>query len=442
MKIVEMRVTPVAMADPPLFSSYGLHAPYALRTIIELVSEDGITGIGETYGGDRALVHLEQAKSAVIGRSAWDLARLESSLDDLYADARAPSSAEVAAGIEATQTFILPGENSQDIAMRMYAAIEVAALDLIGKAIGVPVCELLGGRVRDEVPFSAYLFYKLAGGGGVGEDAREDEYGEVMTVDAIVGEARQMIAKYGFGSIKLKGGVLDPQVEIDSILAMRDALGPDMPLRIDPNGAWSVETSVRVGTALAGALEYLEDPAPGAAEMGEVRRRLLAAGIDTPLASNNAMTSWADIPAALATDTAQVILADHHYWGGLRAVTQLGRLCETLGIGLSMHSNSHLGISLLAMTHVAAATPHLTFASDTHYPWQQAQDEVLAGGRVQIQNGAVAVPTTPGLGGELDWDALARGRERYERCGYRRRDDQLEMQRHVDASWVRLAPRW
>jgi glucarate dehydratase len=91
---------------------------------------------------------------------------------------------------------------------------------------------------------------------------------------------------------------------------------------------------------------------------------------------------------------------------------------------------------------VAAATPHLTFASDTHYPWQQERDEVLVGGRVPIRNGAVVVPTAPGLGGELDQDALARGRQRYERCGYRRRDDQLEMQRHVDARWVRLAPRW
>jgi glucarate dehydratase len=176
--------------------------------------------------------------------------------------------------------------------------------------------------------------------------------------------------------------------------------------------------------------------------MGEVRRRLLAAGIETPLASNNAITSWADIPPALATGSAQVILADHHYWGGLRAVTHLGLLCETLGIGLSMHSNSHLGVSLLAMTHLAAATPHLTFASDTHYPWQQERDEVLAGGRVQIRNGVVAVPTGPGLGGELDQDALARGQERYQGCGYCRRDDQLEMQRHLDASWVRLAPRW
>ena len=441
MKIVEMRVTPVAMADPPLLSSYGLHAPYALRTVVELVSDDGLTGAAETHGGDRTLAQLEQARPAVVGRDAYDLARLSTAVDALFAgptaDARRGSQA-----VEATQTFILPGENSADVAARVFGALEVAALDLIGKATGVPVSDLLGGRVRDEVPFSAYLFYKRAGGGGLGDDSREDRWGAALDSAAIVRQAREMVAAYGFGSIKLKGGVLPPDEEIAAILALRDAFGPQMPLRIDPNGAWTVETSIRVGVALAGTLEYLEDPTPGVDGMAAVRRGLLAAGVETPLASNNALTSFADLPAALAAGSVQVILSDHHYWGGLRAITQLGRLCETFGIGLSMHSNSHLGLSLLAMVHLAAATPHLTFASDTHYPWQRAEDEILASGRVAFQGGAVRVPSSPGLGAELDRDALARGRERYERGGYRNRDDEVEMRRHVDPSWRRLAPRW
>lgn len=442
MKIVDMRVTPVAMADPPLFSSYGLHGPYALRTIVELVSEDGVIGFSETHGGERPLLQLEQSRAEVIGRNAYDLARLSRALDDMYGGAQTGVEPGLETVIETSQTFILPGENSTDVSLRVFGAIEVAALDLIGKATGVPICDLLGGRVRDEVPFSAYLFYKRAGGGGVGSDSREDEWGEVMDSAALVREARQMISSYGFGSIKLKGGVLPPDQEIEATQALREEFGPQVPLRIDPNGAWSVETSVRVGTALGDMLEYLEDPTAGVAGMGEVRRRLRSAGIETLLASNNAMTSWADIPPALAAGAVQVILSDHHYWGGLRAVVQLGRLCESFGIGLSMHSNSHLGPSLLAMVHVAAATPHLNFASDTHYPWQQAQDELLVGGRLTIKDGVVAVPTGPGLGGDLDSDALARGKERYERCGYRRRDDEQEMRRHVDPSWLRQAPRW
>jgi glucarate dehydratase len=176
--------------------------------------------------------------------------------------------------------------------------------------------------------------------------------------------------------------------------------------------------------------------------MAQVRRQLVQRGIDLPLASNVAVTGFAALPEAIRTDAVQVVLGDLHYWGGMRAITQLGRLCATFGLGLSMHSNSHLGLSLLAMTHVAAATPHLTYACDTHYPWQDAQDEILESGRVPIVEGAVRVPTEPGLGGTLDRDALARGRERYERCPVRERDDEEEMRRRVDPDWRRVVPAW
>ncbi len=325
--------------------------------------------------------------------------------------------------------------------LRVHAALEVAALDLIGKSVGLPVCDILGGRVREEVPFSAYLFFKRAGGGRAGAGAREDRWGEALDPASIVDQAKRMIAAYGFGSVKLKGGVFPPQQEIEAMLALREALGPSVPLRIDPNAAWTVETGIRVGTTLAGSLEYLEDPTPGLPGMTEVRRGVLAAGIETPLASNTSVTSFADVPGAIQSGGVQVILSDHHYWGGLRAITQLGRLCETFGIGLSMHSNSHLGLSLLAMVHLAAATPHLTYASDTHYPWQDPADEILAGGRVRFESGSVRVPDAPGLGADLDRDALTRGHERYQRCGYRNRDDGAEMRRHVDPNWRRVVPR-
>jgi glucarate dehydratase len=168
----------------------------------------------------------------------------------------------------------------------------------------------------------------------------------------------------------------------------------------------------------------------------------LSLGIDTPLASNVAVTSFSDIPQSVATDAVQVILCDHHYWGGMRKVQHLAKLAETFGIGLSMHSNSHLGVSLMAMAHVAAATPHLTYACDTHYPWQSAQDEVVAGGRIPIVNGCVTVTDRPGLGVELDYDQLERGKERYRKIPYRKRDDEAEMRKYIDPNWKRILPRW
>ena len=434
MRIAKMQVHPIAIADPPLRSSYGLHAPYALRNILELTSEDGVVGVSETYGGDAPAEALEALRPRVVGADAYRLT-----------GALAPLLEGRGEGFARSQTYLVPGENPLDAATRTYAAVEVACLDLIGKSVGKPVCDLIGGRVRDRVPFSAYPFFKHAGGGGEGDDAREDEYGEVLTPAALAREVKQLVARYGFGSIKIKGGVLEPEIEIEAVKLLRQELGPQVPLRIDPNCAWSVETSVRVGVELREELSgggYLEDPTAGLEGMAEVRRRLLGAGVETPLASNVAVTSFADIPRSLELDAAQVVLCDHHYWGGMRQVQHLAAVCRVFGLGLSMHSNSHLGVSLMAMAHVAAATPHLSYACDTHYPWQSALDEVVAGGRVPITSGCVEVTDRPGLGVDLDYDQLARGCERYARLPYRKRDDEAEMRRHVDPNWKRVLPRW
>src|SRR5580765_6117749 len=240
MRITDLRIHAIAIADPPLRSSYGLHARYALRTVIELENENGIVGISETYGGDAQIKQLEALRSQIIGANPYRLTGFLS-----------PMVEGQGRGDARSQTYLVPGENPLDATTRTYAAIEVACLDLIGKSVGQPVCDLIGGRVRDEVPFSAYPFCKHAGGGGEGDDARGDEYGEALSPDALVKQVQQMVAKYGFGSIKFKGGVLEPEVEIETIKQLYRTLGPTVPLRIDPNSAWTVETSVRVGCALA-----------------------------------------------------------------------------------------------------------------------------------------------------------------------------------------------
>lgn len=432
MQIVDLRVHSIAIADPPLRSSYGLHAPYALRNVLEIESEDGIVGIAETYGGDQPRKALLDIRDRVVGQDAW---RVTGLLMDLVEGE--------GVGLDRSHTMHPPGENPLDVGPRTYSAIETACLDLIGKATGVPVCDLLGTRVRDAVEFSAYPFYKHAGGGGEGDDAREDKYGECLSPETIVRQVRMMKQEYGFTDIKFKGGVLDPDVEIATVKALKEAF-PDSPARIDPNSAWTVETSIRVGEELKEELAdggYLEDPAAGIDAMAAVRKGLLAKGIDTPLASNVAVTSFAHMPQSIRTDAVQVVLCDHHFWGGMRQVQHLGKLCQTFGIALSMHSNSHLGVSLMAMAHVAAATPNLTYACDTHYPWQSS-DEIVAGGRVKFEGGKVKIPNKGGLGVALDYDALARLKERYEKCSYRKRDDEAEMRKHVDPSWKRALPRW
>ncbi|MEZ5354606.1 MAG: enolase C-terminal domain-like protein [Bryobacteraceae bacterium] len=436
MKISALKLHSVAIADGPLRSSYGRHAPYALRTIVELETTDGLTGISETYGGDGPLAALESVRGLVEGRDPFQLTDLWMSL---------AARAEKESRGDRSQTHHVPGENPLDVHTRTFAAIEIACLDLIGKAIGKPLCDVVGGRARSSPPFSAYLFYKHGGGGGLGSDVREDEYGECLDPQSMVRQCRQMIDKYGFEEIKLKGGVLDPDLEIETIRLLRAEFGPKYPLRIDPNCAWSVETSVKVGRELKDELSgggYLEDPAAGLEGMAEVRKRLLAEGNDTPLASNVATTCFEHLPVAKNLDSVQIVLSDPHYWGGIRAQLHLSKFTEVLGMGLSMHSNNHLGVSMMIMAHAAAACPHLPYACDTHYPWQTEVDEVIVGGRVPIVGGCVAIPDKPGLGVELDYDQLARGEERYAKLPYRKRDDEAEMRKHVDPEWRRILPRW
>lgn len=434
MRITNLILHPIAISDPPLRSSYGLHAPFALRTIVELRTDSGLTGISETYGGDGPLAGLEAVRDRVIGMDPFQLARLQRDLTQEATDGAAAGAYAAPGG--RSQTYLVPGENPLDRNARTFAAIEIACLDLIGKAVGKPVCDVIGGRLRDAVPFSAYLFYKHGG---------DDPWGEVLDAQACVRECQQMIAEYGFREIKLKGGVLEPDVEIASIRALRREFGSSYPLRIDPNCAWSVETSVRVGRELKDELAgggYLEDPCATLEGMAEVRHRLLAENNHTPQASNVAVTSFADVPRAHVMDAVQIVLSDPHYWGGLRQLQHLSHMTEVLGMGMSMHSNSHLGVSLMAMTHAAAACPNLTYACDTHYPWQTADDEVVEGGRIRFENGAVRIPGKPGLGVDLDYDQVARGRERYLKIPYRKRDDEAEMRKHVDPNWKRILPRW
>jgi glucarate dehydratase len=261
----------------------------------------------------------------------------------------------------------------------------------------------------------------------------------------MVNQTRQMIEKYGFKSIKLKAGVLDPEQEVETIRQLRQEFGKAYPLRIDPNSAWKLDTSLEIGRTLKEELSeggYLEDPCAGLDDLATLRRQLLAEGIDTPNASNVAVTSFAHLPENVSKDAVQVVLCDHHYWGGMRQVQHLGKICQVFGLGLSMHSNSHLGVSLMAMAHVAAATPHLTYDCDTHYPWQSGIDEIVDGGRIPITNGCLSIPEKPGLGITLDHDQLARGRERYKKCTYRKRDDAAEMRKYVDPDWQRILPRW
>ncbi len=427
--IRHVRVTPIAFRDPPLLNAAGIHEPWALRSIIEIETASGLVGINETYGDQSMLDVLAKAAPALQGLSPWDLNAMETRVQALVKPAGQTSE------FLGEQISLAPGTHVSKNAAKVISAFEVAMLDLQGQLANAPVVDLLGGAARDSVPFSAYLFFKYAEHiDQVGTDYPADPFGEGIAPEQMVAQARRMIDQYGFKSIKLKAGALPPEQEVAALLALAKAF-PGAPLRIDPNANWTVATSLKVVEQLRGVLEYYEDPAPGLQGMAEVAKQC-----EVPLATNMVVTDYKEFAENVRLGCpVRIVLSDHHYWGGLRTTQQLSRLCQTFDMGLSMHSNSHLGISLIAMTHLAASVPHLSYACDTHYPWQD--EEIVQGGRLQFENGSLRVPRGPGLGVTIDRTALARLHDNWLRCGIRNRDD-LGQMRKYDPTFTGKQPRY
>ncbi|MET8976070.1 glucarate dehydratase family protein [Streptomyces sp. NPDC004539] len=425
--ITDVRLTPILVADPPLLNTQGVHQPYTPRLIIEVVTADGTTGLGETYGDTKYLELARPFAERLVGRSVADHNGLFTVMNGVDVDRDRVVDQVDVGGLRGVQT-------ADKLRLSVVSGFEVACLDALGKALGLPVHALLGGKVRDAVEYSAYLFYKWAGH-PAGVAAERDDWGAAVDPAGIVEQARKFTERYGFTSFKLKGGVFAPEEEIAAIRALAEAF-PGHPLRLDPNGAWSVETSLTVAKELGDVLEYLEDPALGTDAMAEV-----AARTDVPLATNMCVTTFAEIPEAFTRGAVQVVLSDHHYWGGLRNTQRLAAVCRTFGVGISMHSNTHLGISLAAMTHVAATVPDLHHACDSHYPWQS--EDVLTE-RLTFDAGKVTVTDTPGLGITLDPDRLAFLHQRWldDDGTLRDRDDTAAM-RVAEPGWQTPAvPRW
>lgn len=399
LKITGLKVTPVALPDPPLLASGGCHGPYFLRNVVQLETDAGVVGLGETKGGSATTAALEKARELVVGRNAF---------------AHRAYAGEII-----------------ELSPAAWAGIELACLDACGRATGRRLCELLGGPVREEVEFAAYLFYRYAADHpklladprlvdrrGRGEQALDD-WGEVRTPEAMLKEAIRFHKQWGFRVLKLKAGVLTPERELETLQALHGHFKDSFPLRIDPNARWKTETAIRIGKKLRDLpLEYYEDPVRGQEAMAEVRRET-----GLRMSTNMCVTRFEHVPEALRLKPIDVVLCDHHYFGGILACQELGRLCGTVGWGMSQHSNNHAGITMAAMIHLAAASKQLTFASDTHYPWLPEGADLIQGKNLSIREGKIKVPEGVGLGVELDLDRLALAHETYRKCGMRDRDD-------------------
>jgi glucarate dehydratase len=379
MKITDIRATPVTVPlEAPLRHANGCHWGRFVRTIVEVETDDGLVGLGELGGGgESAVAAIEGLKPYLVGR---DPARLE----------------------EMRFLIANPTASLYNNRTQILAALEFACLDLLGQTWGVPVCDILGGRVRDQVRFASYLFFRYPNG--------RDGAGEVRTCEQLVDEARALKQRYGFTTHKLKGGVFPPEYELECYRAVAESLPGDS-FRFDPNGVWSTEQAIWFGQHIEDLNnDYLEDPVFGLHGMRRTREK-----VRMPLATNTVVVGFEQLAANILHTAVDVILLDTTFWGGIRPCVKAAGICDAFQLGVAVHSSGELGIQLATMLHLGAVVPNLTFAADAHY--HHLVDDVIVGGKLSYCNGSIAVPTAPGLGVRLDRDKLAEYHDLFKRLG-------------------------
>ena len=294
MKISKLTVTPVATHDQPLLNSTGVHESYRTRTVVQIKTADGFTGVGETSGN--ALVEVEANRNWIEGYDPRQMTRAR---------------------------LLWSGTP------RAWAAVETAMLDAASKQAGLPLCDYIGGRARDRVEWAAYLFYKFADENGEGEVAT----GETLDPESFVRQAEEFVDKYGFKALKIKGGFFHPDVDIETFRLLRKRFPKEdgYEIRIDPNAVWSIETSIRVAKAIEQyEPQYLEDPTDSIADHAEVKKHT-----DIPTASNMCVSAFAHVKPNTKLEGIDIILGDHHAWGGILAYKEIGVLCRVMGWGAS-----------------------------------------------------------------------------------------------------------
>lgn len=420
-RITSVEIIPVAGHDSMLLNVGGAHAPYFTRNLIVLRDSAGNTGVGEAPGGETIRQSLESAREMILEQP---IAKLNTLVSGLH---QRGQSADFDAFGRGAWTF--------ELRVNAVAALEAALLDLMGKFLGVPVCDLLGeGRQRQDVEVLGYLFY-------LGDRERTDlsyrserDSGDAwcrirnekaLDTDAVLQLAEAAHARYGFRDFKLKGGVLAGEQEIETATALASHF-PEARITLDPNGAWSLNEAIKLCRDMHGVLAYAEDPC--GPEQGFSGREILAEfrrGTGLPVATNMVATNWREMTHAMMLRSVDIPLADPHFWT-LSGAVRVSQLCHEWGMTWGSHSNNHFDISLAMFAQVGAAALGKPTALDTHWIWQDG--ETLTQQPHRIEAGRIHIDDTPGLGVELDMQRVEEANALYRQLPSGARDDAMAMQ--------------
>lgn len=353
----------VPMVNPYRFS-FGTLASFT-TTIVEVTDRDGVTGIGETPHGDLAAV-VEELGRRLIGLPV-------DALND--AERRCVG----------RQGFSLWDDTAS--ARRAFGGIEIALWDLRARRAGLPLVDLLGGRVRDTVPFTEYLALRV---------------GAEETVDDVVSYAVRMAAEHEAPWFEGKLGVLDVEAEMRMVERLVVELGEGRLLRLDANGAYTVATARTVCHRLADlGVGWLEDPCRTLDETARLRHE------GVPISFS---THEVDLGRAARSGVPDAFCIDASELGGLRRTQDFLRACAALGIDFWCYSGD-AGVMTAAYLHLTASEPSMIRPHQSLFRF--TADVAIEQGHWSPRGGVLAVPRGPGLGVTLDHAAVARMHRRF-----------------------------
>jgi len=396
--ITELKAWRVAAPDGcALANRDGGHEPYFRRTVVVAKDNQNRIGLAEIPGiqGMDDLIQSPRAQAAVVGRPAIQLRSVVDELDGLLG------------GDESSDR----GDKTwdADLGRHLKSGVEVSVGDLLAQREAVPLADLFGKRRRAACPVNAYGFWHFdPAGTGIEYLPPKGTKGwdywraaPATTVPRLVELFGALLSFTGAKSLKLKGGVFDPQTEVQAMLALKEAY-QGIRLTLDPNGCWDVATSIWVLDQLKGVIDYIEDPTWGIENLASVQKT-----VPTRIATNMAVTRFKHVKPALQAGLDLIVLADPQFWGGIAAALEVARLCSASGWGLGCHSNNHQGIAMMTTATLGVLVDDsILYDFDTHYPYSRPQYEVVDNPPI-ICDGGVQVSDVPGLGLRLNWDRLA-----------------------------------
>jgi glucarate dehydratase len=346
------------------------------RTILELVTDDGLVGLGECEGSAASRLLNGSLGRKLPGLAVHDVAQVARWCRIQFRDY---------------------GSLADPVTVLAFAAIEMALLDLLGKTTGQPVSHLLGGPVRPRAEFGAYGYTLHLETSGLCEN-------EVPA--ALAQFARESVARTGAAVFEFKVGRYSIPTDIETVRAVRHSLDDGIVLGIDANQSLDLDRARQLLRGIHDVrLDWFEEPVASLGDMARLHREF-GVPISTHCMEPDTLKFYPEVEGTVG---------DLHLQGGLRGAMHAAAGYRALGRQFWQRSSLELGISWAAMVHFGISCPDVSRPSQALIDY--VEDDLTTGPSWLVTEGGVVPPNRPGLGVELDREAVGRYAELYQARG-------------------------